>query len=605
MKTRILIFISLVISTGLFAQPTGYLWPTDASPYLSSTFAETRSAHFHAGLDIKTWGREGFKVFASKSGRIVRMAITSQGYGRVLYMKHNDETYTVYAHLQRFNPELQSYIDSVRLINHQFEIDLDVGSENWYFEQGDVIGYTGSTGIGPPHLHFEIRDKNKKPINALLTNLNIKDTIAPSVSAVLVIPMSDTTLIEGSKFPRVYYPTNNSDNEFDLGLIKANGPIGIAINEFDQAEDVTNKYASYEFRIKTNSTTLFYSKHDSFGFDEAETMFIDRIQAYGAYRRSYQTLFQEESLKVPFYKSTKNNGVLTPKKNQTSYAIIVNDIYGNSTKIDFDLQEASFVHDVDVKPNPDVYQWYWRNDWLTQHSLYSIDLRYSNVGFNWNSKHSQRLAFLSGKEMLFTRLDPESSYTIISPDRNLKVHFTESSFFDSTSIAIYSSERNGFPSINVMPYTTPVRNDFYIEYYLSDKIEANQNYQLFHFDPFRDKYTHIPGRLIGRTMHASPDVLGEFVIFPDNEAPIINNVDIIVSDYGANYVEISILEELSGVDFEQSEIQVNGVRGITEYDFEEDKLIYIHPEFVPESRNRIEVIVTDNAGNSRFEVFYR
>lgn len=100
-------------------------------------------------------------------------------------------------------------------------------------------------------------------------------------------------------------------------------------------------------------------------------------------------------------------------------------------------------------------------------------------------------------------------------------------------------------------------------------------------------------------------MLGEFVIFPDNEAPTINNVEVITADYGKSYVEISTVDEFSGIDFELSEIQVNGVRGITEYDFEEDKLIYIHPNFIPESRNRIEVIVTDNAGNSRFEVFYR
>lgn len=116
-------------------------------------------------------------------------------------MQHNDGTYTVYAHLQRFLPELQSYIDSVRLINHQFEIDLDIKAQNWFFDQGDVIGYTGSTGIGPPHLHFEIRDQFERPINALLTDLKIEDSIPPNVSAVLVIPMSDSTLIEAANFP--------------------------------------------------------------------------------------------------------------------------------------------------------------------------------------------------------------------------------------------------------------------------------------------------------------------------------------------------------------------------------------------------------------------
>src|SRR5690625_6282016 len=59
---------ALSLPGGLYAQDldfldqhTTYLWPTDASHQLSSTFAETRSAHLHAGIDIRTFGRDGFR----------------------------------------------------------------------------------------------------------------------------------------------------------------------------------------------------------------------------------------------------------------------------------------------------------------------------------------------------------------------------------------------------------------------------------------------------------------------------------------------------------------------------------------------------------------
>lgn len=604
MKRLLLTLTMLVSSTQLWAQFDGYIWPTDASQYLSSTFGETRSAHFHSGLDIKTWGREGYNVFASKSGKIVRMAITSQGYGRALYVQHEDSSFTVYAHLQRFIPELQSYIDSVRLLDHVFEIDIDASEKNWFFEQGEVIGYTGSTGVGPPHLHFEIRDKNERPVNALLSNLEITDSIAPKVSAVLVIPMSDSTLIEGSKFPRLYYPTENNEGILDLGLIKANGPVAIAINEYDQAENVTNRYASYEFRIISDSDTLFYSKHDEFDFDEASTMFIDRIAAYGAYRRSFQTLFNEEAVNVPFYKSATNRGILVPSETAKEFSILVNDYYNNSTSISFKLEKGTFHSSIEVLTNPDIYQWYWRNDWLTQHSLSSIDLTADDFGKNWDKNLSQRLGYFAGEEMLLTRIDQKRAISIFEPKRNLKVHFTANTFFDSTTVAIYLSEKEGMPSFSVMPFSTPIKQRYFVEYYLGEDIDPTQNYQVFHFDPFRDRYTHIPTQIIGNTIHARPEVLGEFVIFPDNQAPEMYNPVIIETDYKTYQVEIDVMDELSGINFEESEIQVNGIRGITEYDFEEDKLIYLHPNFKPESRNRIEVIVTDNAGNSRFEVFY-
>src|SRR5690625_2760157 len=58
---------------------THYLWPTDASPYISSTFGETRAAHFHAGLDIRTWGQEGYRVFATRDGIISRISTGPTG----------------------------------------------------------------------------------------------------------------------------------------------------------------------------------------------------------------------------------------------------------------------------------------------------------------------------------------------------------------------------------------------------------------------------------------------------------------------------------------------------------------------------------------------
>ena len=128
---------------------------------------------------------------------------------------------------------------------------------------------------------------------------------------------------------------------------------------------------------------------------------------------------------------------------------------------------------------------------------------------------------------------------------------------------------------------------------------------MFHFDPLREKYTHIPTKIIGKTFHISPNKLGEFHIIPDNEAPIIGDLKIRTTDYGEHRVEIRVSDELSGIDFKKSEIVINGIRGITEYDFEDDFLIYIHPNFNPQKRIRIEVTATDNAGNSRFDVFYR
>ena len=43
--------------------------------FLSGSFAEMRSDHFHGGLDIKTQGHAGFPVYAAADGWISRIAV--------------------------------------------------------------------------------------------------------------------------------------------------------------------------------------------------------------------------------------------------------------------------------------------------------------------------------------------------------------------------------------------------------------------------------------------------------------------------------------------------------------------------------------------------
>jgi len=134
-----------------------WLWPTDASHYISSTFAETRAGHFHAALDIKTWGRRGYPVYATRSGILYRVGVGPNGYGNVVYLRHDDGSFSVYAHLEDFIPKIRHLVDSLRLQTYEFSFDRILTKYNIHFKQGQTIGYTGSSGIGPPHLHFELR----------------------------------------------------------------------------------------------------------------------------------------------------------------------------------------------------------------------------------------------------------------------------------------------------------------------------------------------------------------------------------------------------------------------------------------------------------------
>ena len=56
------ILIPLLLSASYYAQEPN--WPTDAVNAYSSNFGEYRDDHFHMGLDIRTNGVIGHKVYA-------------------------------------------------------------------------------------------------------------------------------------------------------------------------------------------------------------------------------------------------------------------------------------------------------------------------------------------------------------------------------------------------------------------------------------------------------------------------------------------------------------------------------------------------------------
>lgn len=104
-----------------------WIWP--ANGVITDTFG-TRNGK-HKGIDIA--GEHGEAVYAVKNG-VVSKSYYSDSYGNVIFIRHDNDTETVYAHL----------LD--RLVAEGDEL-----------HQGDRIGSMGSTGHSSGvHLHFEI-----------------------------------------------------------------------------------------------------------------------------------------------------------------------------------------------------------------------------------------------------------------------------------------------------------------------------------------------------------------------------------------------------------------------------------------------------------------
>ena len=105
----------------------------------------------HKGVDYAA--ATGTRVRSTASGKIIFRG-RKGGYGNVVIVKHDRQYETLYAHLSKFRKKFKK------------------GSR---VEQGDVIGYIGSTGLATgPHLHYEfhVNGKHKNPLTVSLAQAN-------------------------------------------------------------------------------------------------------------------------------------------------------------------------------------------------------------------------------------------------------------------------------------------------------------------------------------------------------------------------------------------------------------------------------------------------
>ena len=210
--------------------------------YLSGNMGELRTGHFHAGLDIKTNGKEGLKVHAAAEGYISRIKVSAEGYGNCLYLAHPNGTTTVYAHLQKFAPEPAEYVLQNQYDQESFEVNLFPERNRFKVKKGEVIGLSGNSGSsGGPHLHFEIRNARQEALDPLRFRFSqIKDNIAPLPRRIALKTMDIHSRING-KFGRFEYPLQRRGNEYIFpDTLTAFGNIGIEIWAYDKLNGARN-----------------------------------------------------------------------------------------------------------------------------------------------------------------------------------------------------------------------------------------------------------------------------------------------------------------------------------------------------------------------------
>ncbi|WP_372754576.1 M23 family metallopeptidase [Mariniflexile sp.] len=559
---RLILYLLLISSIFTNAQnnyPQDYFGaPLDIPLILSGSFAELRPNHFHSGLDIKTQQREGLNVLASASGFVSRIKLAHFGYGKALYITHPNGYTTVYGHLQRFSPEIEAYIKKQQYEQESYEIELFPSAETLPVTKGSIVAYSGNTGgSGGPHLHFEIRDKLERPMNPMLFGIDIKDTSKPIISTIYVFPLDEKSSINKSNSKQKLRLIPLKSGDYATETIEAYGNIGFGIETTDRQDLAANSNGVFNIQTYLNGNKNFEVDFSLFSFDESNCInqYLD-YEHYVTKRQRIQKLFKLNN-PLSILKPYLNDGVLTIQDSVSSiYKIRVSDFKNNESFVSINIKGKKTTVTNPVMPKTTPY-------YITA---------------------SQSTNLKSG---------------------NVSVDFYPDTFFEDFYIDF--DVRND--TLTLHEDVIPTRKNFTINYDISSYRDVDKNKLYIARLVGSKKYpVYSSTKREGNILSTSTKTLGTYGLATDVVNPHISAVNFRDGQWLSNYrfLKLKISDTHSGISNYRATVNDKWI--LMEYDYKTQTLTHdFNDNIIPEGKNNLKVIVTDNVGNSTtFEsVFYR
>ena len=524
--------------------------PVDIPLILAGTFGELRSNHFHAGIDIKTQQRQGLPVYAIADGTVTRIKISHWGYGKALYIAHPNGYTSVYAHLQKFSPEIEKYVKEVQYQEESYEIEVFPDYGEIKINKDSIVAYTGNTGgSSGPHLHFEIRNSvNQKPTNPLLYGLSVRDATNPSLVGLHAYPLSQEAQVnQSNKRVQLTY-SKQADGTYLAEKVNALGTIGFGINAFDRQDLAANKNGVFSVQQRVNGKVYTEFDFDSFSFSESR--YINTLIDYayfGRNRKRIQQCFKAPGNKLSIYKTLFNDGKIDVKEGYSyKVEIDVMDLEGNTVKIVIPVEGVREPVLVKREENRTPYL-------LKTHTPNNYDLGIA------------------------------------------RVYFPEDTFYDD----FYLDLEPGEDTVRIHNNRVAAHKNFTIAFDAS-KYSAEDRKELFiaHLDKDgRPQYMNTYKN--GTSFSTRTRLLGTYTLARDTVPPKIRPRNFKEKQWLTNYryLSLRISDNLSGI--KSYKATLNGEWILMEYEPKTSTITYNFDDVILDKKQcMLEVVVTDNVGNS-------
>ncbi|MCT4666043.1 MAG: M23 family metallopeptidase [Flavobacteriales bacterium] len=550
-----IIFLFLLLSQFAWSQTN---WEKKLSKYhfvppvnfpmkLSGNFCELRSNHFHGGLDIKTGGVEGKKVVSIADGYISRIKISPYGYGKALYIHHPESGITsVYAHLQKFNPQIDRFIKSYQKRNKKNEVDLTVKEGKLPIKQGGKIGLSGNSGgSGGPHLHFEVRNMaNQHPINPQYVFKKVSDKIPPDISSLMVYDFASDAEGLINRREKFTFKETGSGKYMISDTLKTTGFPAFGIKIYDRANGAKNKNGFYSLDYYVDNQKAFSVLMDEYSY--AESRYINALVDYDFLKKAkerFLRLFPMPNMKLSVIDYDKQ--------------ILFKEIEDN-------LVHQAKVIVKDIKGNISVAQWKFKK-----------------------SREEKNSSLKEGLNLSYK----EAS---IVDEKGIEMAFSSKSLYHDIAFTLDTQWVKGIPKVDIEPENYGIHKKIKIEMDCPEKLLSRIHKLCFVFNGSYQK-----ARFEGKRIFIKTRNLKDFTLDYDNDRPYIK---ILNFKKGQNLTKkkkiiIKGLDLQSGI--KKYEAKLNGKWVIVDYDAKRNRFYHYFENKPNGKKHQFSFQITDNCGNSK------
>ena len=334
----------------LGASPNQLHAPLDLPLHVTGDFGEYRWSQFHLGVDLSTDRQIGRPVYAADDGYVFRLMYGRYDIGYGLWINHPGERQTLYGHLSRFSPALLERLPELaEKIKLREEFNVFPPVDAIPVRRGDLIAYSGDSGIGIAHLHFEYSERGVS-INPLAGVLPWEDTTAPTIEALRFAPVLPHGRVNGGMAPveipvrrlsgpSAPVPANEEGGavaEVEYRPVQAteielSGPVRVLVSAYDQSGN--SRLGLYSARLLLNDETRFSFQMERMRrlpADASRLLYEGDTQLAGPLRFVYR-LYEPRPEGLPFVESERAGEIEVPPGASARVRVQVADASGNGS----------------------------------------------------------------------------------------------------------------------------------------------------------------------------------------------------------------------------------------------------------------------------------